>query len=252
MDFAIQADEIVSGGTGYAITLQNGKEVYRSLLDRALPLEIEHQYPDYTRYPKMTQDTAYGFLTRGCPRNCGFCHVTCKEGPVSLHVADLDEFWNGQKKIKLLDPNLLAAKGRERLLSQLVESRAYVDFTQGLDIRMVRDVTGLLDRVKIERVHFAWDNPEEDLVPHFRYYAETARPNKHRPPAVYVLTNYSSTHEQDLYRIYTLRDLGFEPYVMIYDKAHAPRETRLLQRWVNNRIIFNAVKRFEDYDCKVG
>ena len=38
------------------------------------------------------------------------------------------------------------------------------------------------------------------------------------------------------------------PYVMIYDKAHADKVYRNLQRWVNNPIIFNTVKRFEDYD----
>lgn len=75
---------------------------------------------------------------------------------------------------------------------------------------------------------------------------------KHRRPAVYVLTNFGSTHEQDLYRVYRLRDLGYDPYVMIYDKPHAPRVTRLLQRWVNNKIIFRSTKRFEEYDPKVG
>lgn len=39
---------------------------------------------------------------------------------------------------------------------------------------------------------------------------------------------------------------------MIYEKETAPRETRLLQRWVNNKIIFRSVERFEDYDCKKG
>ena len=53
--------------------------------------------------------------------------------------------------------------------------------------------------------------------------------------------------EQDLYRIYTLRDLGYDPYVMVYNKPSAPKEIRHLQRWCNNKIIFNSVKRFEDY-----
>lgn len=50
-----------------------------------------------------------------------------------------------------------------------------------------------------------------------------------------------------LYRIYTLRDLGYDPYVMIYNKPEAPTEIRKLQRWCNNKIIFGKVKRFEDY-----
>lgn len=45
-----------------------------------------------------------------------------------------------------------------------------------------------------------------------------------------------------------LRDLGYDPYVMIYDKPHAPKEIRDLQRWCNNKMIFKKTPRFEDYN----
>ena len=106
-EFVIQADEIIKGGTGYD-------------LDNKLPNEIEHIMPDYLLYG--ISDTAYGFLTRGCPRHCKFCIVGDKEGLVSHKVADLSEFWNGQKNIEILDPNLLACKDRSELLEQLIES----------------------------------------------------------------------------------------------------------------------------------
>jgi hypothetical protein len=64
---------------------------------------------------------------------------------------------------------------------------------------------------------------------------------------VYVLTNFNSTMEENLHRIYTLRDLGYDPYVMIYNKPQAPKEIRYLQRWCNGKAIFKSVKRFEDY-----
>ena len=107
-NFCIQADEVIYGGTGFAITIENGKEVYHKDRDKNLPYEIEHIYPDYSLYPEYTKDMAYGFLTRGCPNNCSFCSVSKKEGRCSVKVADLSEFWNGQKFIKLLDPNILA------------------------------------------------------------------------------------------------------------------------------------------------
>jgi hypothetical protein len=62
---------------------------------------------------------------------------------------------------------------------------------------------------------------------------------------VYVLTNYDTTMEENLYRIYTLRDMGYDPYVMIYDKPNAPREVKRLQRWCNNRKIFRTQPDFE-------
>lgn len=34
---------------------------------------------------------------------------------------------------------------------------------------------------------------------------------------------------------------------MVYDKPHAPKEIRNLQRWCNNKIIFKSCPKFEDY-----
>ena len=138
-----------------------------------LPDAVEHTRPDYALYPQFP-GTAYGFLTRGCPRNCGFCIVSGKEGRQSRQVADLSEFWDGQKEIKLLDANLLACPDHERLILQLADSRAWVDFTQGLDVRLITpDNVALLNRVRTKMVHFAWDDPNMDLTPYFRRFFGT-------------------------------------------------------------------------------
>lgn len=221
--------------------------------NEALPEEIEHIMPDYSLYG--ITDTAYGFLTRGCPRQCPFCIVSSKEGSQSRKVADLSEWWAGQKIIKLLDPNILACPECEDLLKQLAESGARVDITQGLDARLLTERNmELINQMKIEKIHFAWDNPKDvEITRKFRFFIEnTTMSVKHRKPCVYILTNYWSSHKSDLGRIYWLRDNGFGPYVMIYNKNHAPQETRWLQRWVNNKRIFTTVKRFEDYDWHRG
>jgi hypothetical protein len=230
------ADKVIKGGTGYG-------------MDNVLPDEIEHIYPDYSIYPELTKDTAYGFLTRGCPRGCKFCIVASKEGRRSYKVADLEEFWKGQKHIELLDPNILACREHPDLLQQLIDSKAWVNFNQGLDIRLTTEANILLlNRVKVKEIHFAWDNPKDDLRPYFKRYKEIAKHKPHgRYGTVYVLTNFGSTMEENLYRIYTLRDLGYDPYVMVYDKPTAPKEIKDLQRWCNNRFIFRSCERFEDY-----
>lgn len=236
IDWIPQADEVIRGGTGYG-------------LENKLPDEIEHMYPDYSLYPELTKDTAYGFLTRGCPRGCGFCIVASKEGRCSRKVADLSEFWDGQKNIILLDPNILACKDKADLLEQLVESRSYVNFSQGLDIRLVgeQDVDAL-NRMRIKRLHFAWDNPKDRLEDYFRSFSEMYRRKSRAGKVVYVLVNFGSTMEENLYRIYTLRDLGFDPFVMIYDKPNAPAEIKRLARWCNNKFIFGSCKNFGDYN----
>ena len=228
------AGEVIKGGTGYG----PGPN---------LPDEVEHTRPDYALYPQFS-GTAYGFMTRGCPRNCGFCIVSKKEGRRSTHVADLSEFWDGQKEVKLLDANLLACPDHEKLILQLAESGAWVDFTQGLDVRLITpDNVSLLNRVKTKMLHFAWDDPNTDLTDCFRRFSELTSIRDFRRRRVYVLTNYGSTHEQDLYRVNTLRDMGYDPFVMIYERPSAPPVTRQLARWVNNKRIFRVVPNFADY-----
>lgn len=242
----VQADEVIKGGTGYCISVKDGKEIFDYSKNTPLSKEIEHIYPDYGLYPKYKY--AVGFLTRGCPRNCGFCIVSKKEGLCSKQVAELSEFWQGQKEIKLLDPNILACKNHEKILIQLAESGAKVDFTQGLDIRLTnQDNIKLLNCIKSSVLHFAWDNPKQDLTEYFKRFTQHTNIKSDRNKVVYLLTNYNSTLEEDLYRIYTLRHLGYSPYVMIYQKETASKQIRRLQRWVNCRWIFRSVEKFEDY-----
>lgn len=239
----VNADEIIKGGSGYD-------------LDNQLPSDIEHIYPDYSLYPALTKDTAYGFLTRGCPRGCHFCIVADKEGRRSVKVAALSEWWRGQKNIVLMDPNLLAYRGHMELLQQLADSKAWVDVNQGFDCRLLteRNIEAI-NQIKIKNIHFAWDYMREEklVIRGLELYRKMAahKPHGHYG-TVYVLTNYDTTMDENLYRIYTLRDMGYAPYVMIWDKPNAPREIRLLQRWCNNRRIFNTQPDFYKFDPKLG
>lgn len=247
--YCVDADEIIRGGSGYCIELVDGKEIYHSERDMQLPYEVEHIYPDYSIYG--ITDTAYGFMSRGCPRGCSFCHVKAKEGQRAYKVADLSEFWNGQKEIKLLDPNPIACKEWRDILQQLIDSKAYVDFTQGVDIRIMNDEKAeMIRKIKVKMVHFAWDRYEDKkiVVPALQTFKDKTMWGRGKV-TVFMLCNFDTTFEQDLERVYTIRDIGFSPYVMLYDKQHIPKGHRLrhLQRWVNNPIIFNSCKRFEDY-----
>ena len=239
----INATEIIKGGTGYG-------------LGNALPFEIEHMCPDYSLYPELTKDTAYGFLTRGCPNACPFCIVSRKEGRESHKVADLPEWWAGQKNIVLMDPNLLACREHMELLGQLADSGAWVDINQGLDARLLTPQNiEAIKWIKIKEVHFAWDlmKNSKRVIRGLNMWKRFGKKNRHGSwGTVYVLTNFNTTMAENLFRIYKLRDMGFDPYVMIYDKPNSPREVRLLQRWCNNKIIFKSTKRFEDYDAKRG
>lgn len=236
----VNADKYVLRGTG-------------SQSDEPLPDEIEHIYPDYELYPQFL-GTAYGFLTRGCPRGCPFCIVAGKEGRKSRKVANLSEFWKGQKYINLCDPNILACSEHLDLLEQLADSKAYVDFNQGLDCRLLTAKNcEYLKRIRTSLIHFAWDmeSEEKSVLRGLQFFAEQFNVSKNKH-IVYVLCNFNTSHEYDLYRIYTLRNMGFAPYVMVFNKADAPKITRHLARWVNNRRIFYTVPDFKDYICTIS
>lgn len=233
VDYCINADRVVKGGTGY--------DLKNKLTD-----EIEHTFPDYGLY-SGGGSKAYGFLTRGCPRGCPFCIVSEKEGNVHT-VAEIGEFWNGQKEIILMDSNITASKECEQHFDALIKTNAWVNFEGGLDIRFLTDKGAeQLNRMKTSMIHFAWDNYEFQTYDKLKRFRPLLKAND-RDIGVYVLTNYNTTFEQDLERIYKLRELGYTPYVMIYDKPKAPTRIRHLQRWCNNRFVFRAVNDFNDYD----
>lgn len=250
----LNADLVIKGGTGYAISLVDGKEVYDKGKDMPLSEEIESCFPDYSLYPQY--DYAVAMTSRGCPRGCGFCHVAAKEGRCSVKVADVSDFWNGQKRIQCMDPNITACKDKRDLFAQYKATGARILFNQGLDIRLINDDDiNDLNSMKLESLHFAWDDPQVDLFGKFKWFSEKYIGVKRHLTEVFCLTNYENCSveehiERALYRIYKLQECNgeYNPFIMIYDKPNADRRLWRLQRWCNNKYFFRSCPRYEDFD----
>jgi len=243
--YPVNAKKIIKGGSGYAIDIVDGREVYDKTKDKPLPDDVAHIMPDYGLYGITS--TAYGFLTRGCPRACAFCHASEMQGRASKTVATIGEFWNGQKNIVLLDPNITASRDCIKHFEDLAKTGAWVDFSQGLDVRLLTpEKIEALNNVKCKKIHFAWDNPGDDLRKHFEMVASKLKGFNRNKISAYVLTNFDSTHEQDLERVMFLKSIDVQPFVMIYRKETAPRETRQLQRYCSP-FVFWKVPTFGDY-----
>lgn len=165
----------------------------------------------------------------------------------------MSEFWNGQKNIVLCDPNILAVKEWKDLLQQLIDSEAKVDFNQGLDIRlMTEEKAKMLSQIPIKAIHFAWDRYEdrEMIEPKFLTFRKQSKV-RNKDLQVYVLCGDRSRDllQEDIYRVQWLKDNGYAPYVMLYDKEHLPMgcDLRKFQRYVNNRFVFWKCNTFDDY-----
>jgi len=216
--------EVIQGGSGHDLTIK-------------LPDEVETMYPDYSLY---NCNYAIGFTTRGCTRECGFCIVPKKEG--KLHpVADIHQFWNGQKELFLMDNNLTGDTEHFNLiLNQLIKYKIKTDFNQGLDIRLIDDEKAkLLSKVRLwKQIHFAFDSL--DLETEVRAGIEILL--KYMPASrlmFYVLVGWDTTEDEDLYRIEILRSYKIDPFVMVYDKTSEYQ--RRLARWCNFKAIFKTV-----------
>ena len=224
--------ETLKGGPGYD-------------LDARMPFDdYDKIMPDYSLYGC---EYAIGRFTRGCPNNCPWCVVPKMDGHEVRRVADLSDFWEGQNVVRVLDDNIMAnADEFVRACRQLSEAGVKV-LWEALDARLVTDETAsaLASVKQAKSIHFAWDSRAQDeAVPRA---IETLERHGLKPWRLmfYVLVGFNSTREYDLFRIYTIRDMGANPFVMPYDKSD--RYQKDLARWCNNIIIFKSTPRFEDY-----
>ena len=121
-EYAINADEIITGGTGY--------KDYSSL-----PPEVEATPLDYGIYPSYKR--AIGFLTRGCVCQCPWCVAPRKEGAIQPAATWEQIKRPDSREIVFLDNNVLAPGHGLEQVGRMGGEPVWVDFNQGLDTRLI-------------------------------------------------------------------------------------------------------------------
>lgn len=253
---AVNAKEIVKGGTGYDIA-------------KSLPKEIDDCQPDYTIYPSVSQDTSYGFLTRGCPNKCFWCVVPKKEGMIRPYW-DIERVANGRKKIVLMDNNLLASGDyAKEQLEKIISKGYHIDLNQANDARlMTDDFARLFAKVK-------WINGR------IRFGCDTTAQIEHCERAIDMINSYGFKGEYFLYTMIGGKNdfnecfnridywhkklieqrkskIGrpiyayAQPYRDPYKKVQEiPMWQKDLARWCNKRMLFTTCE-FKDYSPRKG
>lgn len=255
IDFYIDADEIIRGGTGYDATVK-------------LPDGMDRMQPDYEIYPLLPKDTAYGFLTRGCPNKCKWCVVPKKEGAVIPYM-DIDDIATPTRhKIILMDNNILAAGVYAKTqLRKIIEKGYRIDFNQAMDARLVTDeYAQLLAQIK-------WiDN-------RIRFGCDTHAQIKECERAMALIDSYGYKGQ---YFLYTMLNDDFDecysrihhwweknqvlkaehkgkrvyPYAQPYRDPFNPNRPiplwqKYMANWVNKKMLFEKIS-FEEFEPKKG
>lgn len=205
-----------------------------------LPDEVEHMFPDYKLYPD--NEYSIGFLTRGCIRKCKFCFIPKKEGFLKLH-SPLKEFYNPRlPKIMLLDNNLLASPNCIEILKKLKKTGKKITFKQGLDFRLLTpEKAKLLSELNYDGEYiFAFDNPKDKWIieKNLKIWKQYVSDWQTK---FFVLVGFESTLQEDLDRVYFLREHKCLPYIMrhtnCYSSPNRPFYTDLAA-WCNQPGLF--------------
>ncbi len=144
----LKCSEVEYGGTGYEI-------------EKKLPKEIDDFQEDYNIYPE-TKHTSYGFITRGCIRNCSFCFVPRKEGMIHRYrqISEIFREDLGHTQIRFYDNNVLAHPDWKEILQEILDKKIKCAFSQGLDLRLLtEEMAEMLRRIRyISEYYFAFDD----------------------------------------------------------------------------------------------
>lgn len=239
--YAINADEIEKGGTGY------------KMYDKTLPSYIDRLQPDYSIYKHIVDDkSAYGFLTRGCIRKCKWCIVPKKEGELKPYM-DIEEIAiDGRYKITLMDNNILASDYGLQQIEKIIKLKLRVDFNQDLDCRLVTDeVAQMLAKVRwLEDIRFACDTSAQlpylfkacDLIKKYGYTRE-----------VFMNVLLNNDINECLDRINTIRSykaLRLNPFAQPYRDFEGntiiPQWQKDMAHWCNKKAVYRSCE-FKDF-----
>ena len=86
-------------------------------LDYSILYEIDYKYPESNAY--------FGYMTRGCPRNCAFCAVKTLEPKYNNYIgiadklAYVDEHFGKKKDLLLMDNNVFASKYFDQIIDEI-------------------------------------------------------------------------------------------------------------------------------------
>ena len=223
----------LSASISKAYTIHGGYGINAKML----PPEIEFTMPDYKLY---NLDYSMGFTSRGCTNKCPFCVVPKFEGTIRNHQSVSEFLHPDHNKVILLDNTFTDSPRFKENSKYLINKGIKVNINQGINIRtLTENKTGILNDLKLKSksfkytvLYFAWDHIKDETQVRKGIQRLLDSGFKHHYLTCYVLVNFNSTFEEDLYRCNVLwKEYKILPFIMSYKGKHP------LQRWANRRYI---------------
>lgn len=232
-DYVYNTNEIIKGGTGFDYSVK-------------LPDEIETMCPDYSLY---NCDHAYGFLTRGCIRNCPWCIVPKKEGEIKPN-SDIDDFIGNHKTAVLMDNNVLASDHGIKQIEKIIEKGIKIDFNQGIDARLINNsIAKLLSKVKwIRYIRLSCDSINN--LSYIKHAVKLLNKNGVKNYNIFVYMLIENTDDA-IYLANYFKEIGICPFGQPYrDFKNKPPtfEQKKVARWINIKKVFKTMtyERFKE------
>lgn len=132
--------------------------------ERKLTEAMEAADPFYFEH----ETVSYGFISRGCIRNCWFCKVPKYEGRMKTYNTIEKVVYSNpnMKRVSFMDNNILALPDHLEIFQWLLDRNIKCDFNQGLDFRLVTDQNlELLSKLNyFGNYIFAFDDPKYETL----------------------------------------------------------------------------------------
>lgn len=228
--------DVRTGGTGVDVVSTLGNEV-------------DSYDPDYSIYPE--NDTAYGFISRGCNRKCYFCVVPEKEGKTHQVETDINRIVGRFGKVKFMDNNFLQLPNHVEILRNLVARGIRCQFNQGLDIRLITpENSELLSRLNYMGEYlFAFDDYKyRRMMERQLALLNWIKPWKAK---FYCYVNPDMADFETVKRVMFLRERKLLPYVMRDITCWSSSKSEFytdLAAWANQPSVFKKMGFLEFLD----
>lgn len=192
--------------------------------------EVDTLAPDYTLFngtvTYYTNNASIGYMTKGCVNKCSFCAVPKLEPCFVPFIPLGPQVDLSKKDLILLDNNVLASPEFPHIVQEIMKygfrkgaklgkAQRFVDFNQGVDVRLLNEEKmSLLSQLPIYPLRIAFDNVK--LEKQYIKTVKLAHKYRIRRLSNYILFNYQDTPDDFYSRLRTNIELNKELGLSIF------------------------------------